>query len=59
MSGAAALLLNFRVNAPSIVANPQAKQVFIVPNLGLDPMCMGVLKCIQQHLAGDAVDFAL
>jgi hypothetical protein len=47
MSGAPAFLADFRVNALSIIADPQAKQVIIVSNLGLDQMCACVLESIS------------
>jgi hypothetical protein len=59
MSGAPSFLLDFRVNALSIIADPQAKQVIIVSNLGLDQVCTCVLERISQHLAADPVNLVL
>jgi hypothetical protein len=47
VSGAPALIQDFRVYALSIIADPQAKQMVIVPNLGLDPACTCVLESIS------------
>src|ERR1700692_533183 len=59
VSGASTFHQDFWVNAPSIVADPQANQAIIVSNLGLDLTCACVLERISYPLAGKPVDFVL
>src|SRR5258708_992545 len=47
----------FRVNALAIVANPQTKLLFVVPDFHFDLLCIGVLEGIAYRLACNPVDF--
>jgi hypothetical protein len=59
VSGARTFLEYFRVRPLSIIADTQAQQAIIVPNLGFDLTCIRVPESISYHLASNPVDFVL
>jgi hypothetical protein len=48
VSGAPAVVQNFRVDAFSVVANAQAKPGVFISNLGFDLVCIGVPESVSQ-----------
>jgi hypothetical protein len=47
VSGAPALLQNFRVDAFPVIADAYAKPGVVVSDLGFDPVCIGVPESIS------------
>ena len=42
------------VDALSVVTHNQTKNVSVITDLGFDPMCASMLKCISQQLSRDS-----
>src|SRR5215469_12487922 len=59
VSGAPAFLQDCRLNASSIIAYAQAKQVMIVMYLGFNLIGMSMLESIAQQFAGYSINFVL
>jgi hypothetical protein len=45
-----------RVDTLSIIADAQPKNTFTIRDVGFDVICMGVMECVAQGLARDAID---
>src|SRR5580700_8485144 len=59
MTGARAFLQNRRVNALSIITDPQTEQIWVVVDCAFNPACAGVLESVSQYLTSDPVDLVL
>src|SRR5208283_2322682 len=57
VSGTLAFVQELRINAYSIIPNPQAKLPFVIPEFDFDLARLGVLECIAHCFAGNPVDF--
>jgi hypothetical protein len=47
VAGAPSLLQNFRVDAFSVIADAYPKPGAVIPDLGFDPVCIGVPESIS------------
>jgi len=59
MSGARLFIQHLRVDAYSVITNPQAKQPIIVPNLDFDLFGARMSESVSQDLAANRVDLVL
>jgi hypothetical protein len=59
MAGPRAFLQNSRVNALSIITDPQTEQMRVVLDCSFDPACASVLESVSQYLASNPVDLVL
>src|SRR5271165_3066399 len=59
MAGARAFPQNRRVNALSVVTDPQTEHIWVVLDCGFNPGCARVLESVSQYLASDPVDLVL
>src|SRR5271157_1393995 len=59
MTGARPFLHNCRVNALSIITDPQTEQIWVVVDCGFNPARASVLESVSQYLTSDPVDLVL
>ena len=59
MTGARAFLQNRRVNALSIITDPQTEQIWVVVDCGFNPACASMPESVSQYLTSDPVDLVL
>ncbi|MGA3188686.1 MAG: hypothetical protein ABSF22_16395 [Bryobacteraceae bacterium] len=59
MSGLRACVEYVWVDSDSVIAEPDAEFLRVVPNLNFNPFCARMVESVSQNLAANPIDFVL